>query len=173
MYTEADFNSDKIVIIEDEKTLLVELWHGDEVKVESIGEKFALVTTNDNIEGYIYKYYLSNNASQSVYPVFNASLRKESVIYDIDQNPTDYIGEKGTRVYIYQGFDDDKEFTAVQIVLEDGSLYNGYVLTANVNPDGVSGLLIIAISIIVAGVTIILSLVFIKKKKDKKKGGLK
>lgn len=168
LYKEADFSSDKVTYMENEQEILIELWHGDEVKIESIGEKFVFISTEENIEGYVYKYYLSDSTSQVVYPVFNASLRKDSVIFDLDKKETGYIGKKNARIYIYEGFDDDKEYTALQIVLEDGSLYNGYVLTENVNPDGVSGLLIIAISVIAAAVTVILSLLFIKKKKDKK-----
>lgn len=56
---------------------------------------------------------------------------------------------------------------AVQIVLEDGSLYNGYMLKADIEPDGISATLIVGITIIVAVATIILSLLFIKKKKKK------
>ena len=46
----------------------------------------------------------------------------------------------------------------MQVVLEDGSLYNGYMLTKEVSPDGISGLLVAGISIIIALVTIVLSI---------------
>ena len=63
--------------------------------------------------------------------------------------------------------DSEEDFVAVQIVLEDGSLYNGYMLKADIEPDGISATLIVGITIIVAVATIILSLLFIKKKKKK------
>ena len=83
---------------------------------------------------------------------------------------TGLIAKKDTRIFIYSGFNEKKQYTPVQLVLEDGSLYNGYIKTADIKPDGISSLLIIGISIIAAAVTIILSLVFIQKKNKKKKG---
>ena len=77
--------------------------------------------------------------------------------------------KEGERLFLYDGYDDKREYTPVQVVLEDGSLYNGLILTSNIKPDGISSLLIVGITIIAASVTIILSLIFIKKSKDKKK----
>ena len=169
LYTSDNFSSEKVSFTQDESTILVVLEHGDSVTIKFFSGDFAYVSTEDEKEGYIYKYYISDNISQSVYPVFNASIRKDSTIFDIDKNATQYTAKKGSRVYIYKGFNDKEEYTAVQIVLEDESLYNGYILTEDINPDGVSGLLIIAISVIIATVTIILSLIFMKKKKKKDK----
>lgn len=169
LYTEANFTSEKVTYIEGENTILVVLNHGDNVTIKSLNGDFAYITTEDEKEGYIYKYYITDNNSQAVYPVFNASIRKDTKIYDIDKNATEYTAKKDTRVYLYKGFNDKEKYTAVQIVLEDESLYNGYIKTEDIKPDGVSGLLVAAITIIIAGVTIVLSLVFIKKKKKKKK----
>ena len=169
LYTADNFNSEKVSYIDGENNVLVVLKHGDVVNIESFSGDFALVKTIDEKSGYIYKYYISDNSSQTVYPVFNASIRKDTKIYDIEQNETEFVALKGSRIYIYQGFDDKKEYTAVQVVLDDQTLYNGYILTSDIKPDGVSGLLIVAITIIVAAVTIILSLLYIKKKKKKNK----
>lgn len=170
LYTADNFSSEKVSYEDGENTILVTLKHGDTLTIESFSGDFAYVNTTDEKSGYIYKYYISDNTSQEVYPVFNASIRKDTKIYDIEQNETEFTAKKGSRVYIYQGFNDKKEYTAVQIVLDDQTLYNGYILTSDIKPDGVSGLLIVAITIIVAAVTIILSLLFIKKKKKSKKG---
>ena len=168
LYKTDSFEADYVSYQEEDATILVKVKYGDKVVVNNFNGDFAYITTNDNFEGYIYKYYLTDNSSQVVYPVFNASVRRETTVFDINQEETSISLKKGTRVYIYEGFNDKKEFTAVQIVLEDQSLYNGYIKTENVKPDGVSGLLIVAISIIVAAVTIIMSLLYIKKKKTKK-----
>lgn len=167
LYTSDNFSSDRVSYQEEENTILVTLNHGDEVEVISFSGDFVLAKTSDQKEGYIYKYYLTDNTSQAVYPVFNASIRKNTVIYDIDKNATEYIAKKDSRIYIYEGFNDKEKYTAVQVVLEDKSLYNGYILTEDIKPDGVSGLLIVAISIILAGVLIIVSLLYIKKKRKK------
>ena len=169
LYTSDNFMSERVSYDDGENTILVVLDHGDEVEIVNFSADFALVKTQNQTEGYVYKYYITTNTSQSVYPVFNASIRKNTIIYDIEKNPTEYIIKKDSRVYIYEGFDDKEKYTAVQVVLEDESLYNGYVLTANIKPDGVSGLLIAAISIILAAVMIIVSLLYIKKKRKKNK----
>lgn len=175
LYSADNFISSKVSYQEGESTILVVVKHGEEVYIEHFTGEFAYVSTKEGHKGYIYKYYLTQNSSQIVYPVFNASVRKNTIIYDIDKMETDKIAQKDSRVYIYEGFDDKKELTAIQIVLDDQTLYNGYIKTEDIAPDGVSGLLIIAISIIIAGVTIILSLVYIKKNKKskKRKGKLK
>ena len=170
LYTEASFSAEKVLI--DESPVVLK--HKDVVVVQSEENDFCLVTlAGSETEGYVYKFYITNNSSQSVYPVFNATIRNETHIYDLDKNQTEYIAVKNQRVYIYEGFNDKKEYTAVQIVLPDGSLFNGYVKTKDLNPDGVSSTLIIAISAISAIVTVVLALVFIKKPKRRKKFGTK
>lgn len=168
LYAENSFSSEKVVYIEEENTITVSFKHGDTVNVQSINGDFAYVTTDNQHVGYIYKYYLTDNVSQAVYPVYNASVRRTTAIYDIEKTKTDLSLKKGTRIYLYEGFNKKGDLTAAQFTLEDGSLYNGYINTADIKPDGISGLLIAGITIILAVVTIVLSLVFIKKKKKKK-----
>lgn len=169
VYSDATFEAEKLKIVENEDEVFVTLKFGEVVKINGFNGDFAWVTTAEDKNGYVYKYYLSDNKSQEIYPVFNASLRRESQILDIDFEETGLKASKNARVYLYEGFDDDKKYTAVQIVLEDGSLYNGYILTEDIKPDGVSALLIVGLSVIIATVTIVLSLLFIKKKKKKEK----
>lgn len=147
------------------------LMHGQALEVIDEDGDFVQVslTLNEQVfQGYIYKYYLTKNSAQSIYPVFNGSVRIDNaIIYDINKTPTSYTAKKNQGVYIYSGFNDDEEFTAIQIVLDDGSLYNGYIKTIDLSPDGVSPLLIVGITLIAAAVTVTLSLVFIKKRKTK------
>lgn len=166
VYSEASFSSEKIT--KDEE--LVKLSHKQVVTVQSEVGDFCLIKTQDEeIEGYVYKYYITNLSSQSVYPVFNAQTRCDTAIYDTDKNKTEYVAVKNQRIYLYEGFKYKEQYCAVQIVLSDGSLYNGYILTKDIKPDGISKTLIIAISAISAVVTIVLAIVFIKKPKKKKK----
>ncbi len=166
LYVSSDF-SEKVKDVDGNN---IYLKHGDVVNILDLVGDFALIQTEKfKDEAYVYKYYLTQNDSQIVYPVFNGQLRKNATLYDVELNSTEIILQKNTRVFIYEGFNNKKEYTAIQVILKDGTLYMGYVKTESVNPDGVSGLLIAGISIIAAGVTIILSLVFIKKTKDKRK----
>ena len=169
LYSEASFSSDKVSVLDElEQPIIITLKMGEEVVISEFQNDFAKVSVRENVEGWVYKYYLSQGSSQDVYPVFNGTVRKDTVIYDIDQQATEIIAKADSRIFIYQGFNDKKELTAVQLVLDDGSLYTGYIATSDIEPDGVSKLLIVAITIISAAVTIILSIVFIKKKKKKK-----
>lgn len=141
--------------------------------IEENGD-FILVRADvedQTIEGYVYKYYVTTNENgQDVYPVFNGSVTlDDAIIYDINGNPTQHIAKLGQGITIYGGFDDQNEFTSLAIVLEDGSLFYGMMRTQDIAPYGISGALIASITIIVALVTIILSVIFIRKKRSKKK----
>ena len=141
--------------------------------IEENGD-FILVRADvedQTIEGYVYKYYVTTNENgQDVYPVFNGSVTLDgAIIYDINGNPTQHIAKLGQGITIYGGFDDQNEFTSLAIVLEDGSLFYSMMRTQDIAPYGISGALIASITIIVALVTIILSVIFIRKKRSKKK----
>ena len=164
LFSSPSFESEKIMSGDSELVL----YHNDKVIILQEDGDFLLVKTDEqDKEGYVYKYYVTSNSSQDVYPVFNATIRNDSIIYDIDKNPTEWKAKAGSRVYIYGGFN-EKGMTAVQVVLEDGSLYNGYVNSVDLKPDGISSTLIVGISVIAAAVTIILSIIFLKKTKKKK-----
>lgn len=166
LYEDASFDSAKVQVSEED----VVLTHGQIVVFQSEEGNFCLVTIkNSETTGYVYKYYLTENNSVSYYPVYNASIREDCLVYDVNYSQTEITLKKGQRVYIYDGFDNKKEYTAVQFVLEDGTLYNGYVETSKVKPDGVNRAVIIAVPLIAAIVTIVLSIVFIQKKRKKKK----
>ena len=141
--------------------------------IEEEGD-FILVSAQvegEKIEGYVFKYYVTTNENgQDVYPVFNGSVTLDgAVIYDITGTPTKYTASLGQGITIYGGFDDKEEFTSIAIVLEDGSLFYGMMRTQDISPYGVSGALIASITIIIALVTIILSVIFIKKSRSRKK----
>lgn len=141
--------------------------------IEENGD-FILVSAQvegEKIEGYVFKYYVTTNENgQDVYPVFNGSVTLDgAIIYDINGNPTQHIAKLGQGITIYGGFDDQNEFTSVAIVLEDSSLFYGMMRTQDISPYGVSGALIASITIIIALVTIILSVIFIKKSRSRKK----
>lgn len=169
LYSQANFEGEKVTILDsEEQPVLITLKLNDAVTVNEISGDFAHVTTQKNIDGWIYKYYLSQNAERDLYPVFNGTITKDTVIHDIDKQSTGMLATKGTRIYLYQGFDKNQDYTAVQIALADSSLYTGYISTNDISPDGISKMLIVAITVIVAAVTIVLSLVFIRKKKKNK-----
>ena len=136
---------------------------GDFVKVQT-------KINDETVTGYAYKYYLTNNKNNRVvYPEFNGKVIADNAhIYDIDGVDTYKVATLGQEIYIYGGFNDKEEFTAVAIVLEDNSLYYGLMKTEDISPYGVSGALIASISIIAALVTIIMSVLLIRKTRKNK-----
>lgn len=161
LYTLPNFSSDKVL---DENNNIISLKHKQIVNILSIEGDFAYIEFEET-KGYVYKFYLTSNSSPLIYPVFNATIRNDCKVLDSDFEDSGYSLTKKTRVYIYEGYSSKKDFIAIQFVLEDGSLYNGYVDKQYIDPDGVSSVLIIGLVIIISAVTVILSLIFIKKKK--------
>lgn len=166
LYTAPSFESEKVV---DENNENVILNQNDTVIVLEEKGDFYHVKIDNSLSGYVYKYYLSFGENIDVYPTFNATIRyNETQVFNLDYSQSNITLSSGTRVFIYGGYDDRNEYTQIQFVDENGNLFHGYVQTSNINPDGVSSLLIVGISIIVACVTIILSIIFIKKSKANK-----
>lgn len=170
LFTAPSFESEKVLDLNNEEIILKQ--NDSAVVLEESGD-FALVQIDNSIRGYVYKYYLSYGENIDVYPTFNATIRHDDTqVFNLDYSQSSIVLDSGTRVFIYGGYDDKNEYTQVQFVDENGELFHGYVRTSNINPDGVSSLLIIGISIIVACVTIILSIIFIKKSRSNKKSKL-
>ena len=166
LFTAPSFESEKVLDLSNEKIILKQ---NDSVLVLEESGDFALVQIDNTIRGYVYKYYLSYGENIDVYPTFNATIRHDDTrVFNLDYSQSNIL-DSGTRVFIYGGYDDRNEYTAIQFVDGNGTLIHGFVQTSNINPDGVSSLLIVGISIIVACVTIILSIIFIKKSRSNKK----
>lgn len=130
--------------------------------------QFIKVKVEDkNVEGYVYRYYVTyDSPSQEVYPVFNGRVTKDdAIIYDLNREPTAYRAKNGQGIYLYSGFTDREDKNAVAIVLEDGSLYYGFMNTKDIAPNGVNAGLITGIVVIASCLTIIFLLLFMKKKK--------
>lgn len=165
LYETADFDSPA----HDSDGKEIVFHHGDKLTALEESGDFIKVKS-DEVEGYVFKFYVTSNKSgQDVYPVFNGKvIAKESNIFNIDGSDSGHKAKENQEVYIYGGFDGKKEKTEVAIVLEDGSLFYGLISTKDIQANGISGALITSITIIIALVTIILAVVFIKKSKTKK-----
>jgi len=124
---------------------------------------------NENYEGYIYKECLSKlTNSQEVLLSYNAKTSARTMLYSIsDKSETDIYIDEATELYLYEGFDRKSEYTAVKFSY-DGEIMLGYIKTADISPYGVSNILIISITAIIACVGVILILLGINKKKLRK-----
>lgn len=168
VYQSASF--DTKLLVQDKE---VGLQHGEKVTfLEEVNNfcKIEFIVENEKYEGYVYSYYLTfNKVDKEIRPVFNGKTTKETPIYDLNKNLTEFKASKGQGVYIYQGYSSKEEFVAVGVVLEDGSVYYGLMKTADVAPNGINGGLITGIVVIASCLTIIFLLLFMKKKKSGRK----
>ena len=166
---------------------IVELKHHDKVIVESNDLGAIKYTSSDGFEffkilayneleeksegyGYILAELLSKNINQiETIPNFNAKTIDNAKVFFKNDNTfdeSDITLSKGTRIYLFEGYKRKSEFCAVCFEYENQILY-GYVKTYQIKPDGINPLLITCITLIIAVLTISLSLILIKKKKTK------
>ena len=73
---------------------------------------------------------------------------------------------KHQRVFLYQGFNNKKQYNAVAFVHENEVVY-GFLKKDDIDPDGVNPLLITIACFAIAAIGIILTFVFMKRKKKK------
>lgn len=154
-----------------EKTVTFKHGHQLTVLGNEISSPFIQVQgdfENTLVEGFVYRYYVTFASIEiKEYPVFNASVAVENtIIYDLDKQPTEYTATKGQGLYLYNGFNDKETYTAVAVVLSDESVYYGYVLTKDIKTKGINAGLITGFVVIISCLTIIFLLLFMKKRKQ-------
>ena len=165
MYKEASFSAEKY-----------------EFKIEN-GEKVTLLdSTSDNdfyfvsyrydsvtYQGYVYGECLAVlEDEQEVVLTYNAKTGVKTKVYDLGDTTKEIaVLDENTEIFLYEGFNRKAEFTAVKFSYE-GKIMLGYIPTANVSPYGVSNVLIVSTTAIVACVGVIFILLGLNKKKTKK-----
>lgn len=120
---------------------------------------------------YIFSDFVALGGGDiETYPAYNASINSNTKLYLLNgetMTESEIEIEKGERVYLYEGYNKDLEFTPIAYQREN-SLQYGYVLTDTIVPDGVNPLIIYAVTIAIACIGIIMALLFMKNKKKKK-----
>jgi hypothetical protein len=148
------------------------------------GEKVSLL--NDNLEnnfyfvsyrydsvtyqGYVYKECLAVlEDEQELILTYNAKTGVKTQVFDLNDTSKEIaVLDENTEVYLYEGYNRKTEFTAVKFSYE-GKIMLGYIPTINISPYGISNVLIVSITAIIACVGVIFILLGISKKKTKKK----
>lgn len=168
VYQSASFDAPLLI---NEQTVTFKHGHQLTVLGNEISSPFIQVQgdfENTLVEGFVYRYYVTFASIEiKEYPVFNASVAVENtIIYDLDKQPTEYTATKGQGLYLYNGFNDKETYTAVAVVLSDDSVYYGYVLTKDIKTKGINAGLITGFVVIISCLTIIFLLLFMKKRKQ-------
>ncbi len=179
LFSQPDLTSEK----------LATLSHKDEVLLEVSGGKIAVYSGTSGYNFYKLQKQYSNSEGTLVdayilcdlvtpkteiivsIPNFNAQTNANCEVYL--KESAEYVEsgttlEKGTRIFLYEGYDSSNEYTAISYVL-DGNVLYGYLKTENISPDGLNPLIIVCLTIILALLGIIFAWLFIKRRKVKLK----
>ncbi len=154
--------------------IVFELEKGDELSLldQSQVDGFYYVSYQDengSYNGYVFNECVGalENSQESVLS-YNATILNDTDVYSLSTNERICTVKKGTRVFLYEGYDKEKDFLAIKFENE-GEIVVGYVSIENLKPDGVNYALIVSITAIIALVSIIIILLNVTKKKRHKK----
>lgn len=136
--------------------------------VEINGEENEFYTMDiEGQVGYILKTLVINNNEKSPVKVLetNAEIAIDCDLYKTtdDLTPIRRL-EKGVKVRILDGFDNKKEFTQISFQ-ENGTIYTFYVKTSVLKVKGVNYTAIVAVTTILAGISIALIIIKIVRPK--------
>lgn len=171
LFESADFSSEKIATLSLKDEVEIEML--ENTPVEHLCDGFVFYSAKfEDKTGYILSDMVApKNECITTIPNFNAKTNASCTVYfknDVDFVESDIILEKHQQIFLYEGFDDDTEWTAISF-LKDNSVVYGYLKTENVAPNGINPIFIVCISVILAAVGIVFAWVFIKNKKVKLK----
>ena len=182
LYEEPAFTSQKVM---DENSEPLRIAHKDEIILEltndfpteyadSYGMIFYKVESYAGEQlpsAYIFSDFVAVGGNEiETYPAYNASINADTKLYLLNgevMEESEVEIERGERVYLYEGYNKDLEYTPIAYQREN-SLQYGYVLTDTIAPDGVNPYIIYAVTIAIACIGIIMALLFMKNKKKKK-----
>lgn len=148
---------------------LLQLEKSETVTLISETENGFLQVEYNGVQGYVYSELVGEVLpEQDIIPTFNATMLNDADVFSLTSDEVIAHIQSGVRVFLYEGYDDEKDFLAIQFE-EGGEVLYGRVRIEDVKPDGVNTALIVAITAIVAIVSIIIILLGITKKKRHKK----
>jgi len=177
LYTSFDLSSEKICTLSHKDKVTIEADVSGAVEYLSADNfVFFKILSYNNLElktegyGFVLADLVSNDISQiESIPNFNAKIISQANVYFKEDNNfvvSSITLDKETKVYLYEGYKRKSEFTAICFEFDNQIVY-GFVKTSLLKPDGINPLLITCITLIIAVLTISLSLILIKKKKAK------
>ncbi|MDD4815767.1 MAG: hypothetical protein PHQ62_01335 [Clostridia bacterium] len=154
-------------------TVLATARYNDKFAVLDIEENFYKIQFGEEQEGFVLTAF-SMDSSKMPLEVFldtNAVLIAESELYILNGSQLLLVNNlylpAETRIKLVNGFNEISEYTKASVSI-NGETFYYYILTENIDPDGISTRTIIALMLIVTTVTIFLILYsFFKGKKAK------
>ena len=103
----------------------------------------------------------------------NAKIKNDdAVLYDLQNEtytPNGKTLKKDTKVRILDGYDKNKEFTYISYQTDNGDIFYSYIKTIDLYVEGINYSVIVAVSTLVACISVLLIVFGFKGKKKKKR----
>lgn len=132
------------------------------------GEGFMFYQTQN---GYILaELVVPKNSQITSIPNFNAKTKETCTVYFLQNSQfveSDITLQKGTQLFLYEGFKSKQQYTAVAFIYNKNVCY-GYISTKTINPDGINPTIIVCACTILAVLGIVFAWLFMRRKKSKK-----
>ena len=177
VFEQANFSSKKLTTLKNKTEILLTMNGQKPQKFENGGWIFyktetTFQTEGEQIAGFILAELVTPKQAVIVsIPHFNAKTNmKCNVFFRENENfvkQENLVLEKGTQVFLYEGFESKSNFTAICFVKDNQVLY-GFLETKNINPNGINPIVITCTCLILALLGIIFAWLFMKNKKAKK-----
>ncbi len=182
IYAQPNFTSEKLGILAHNDEVNLEMSDGAPVEYLSspnadeiqANEYIFFKLAEMDVNGYIFSDLLTpKNSIITAIPSFNGQTNDSCNVFfaeDLEMIDSGITLTQGERIFLYEGFDKNLEYTAIAFVHENEVLY-GFIETNFVSPDGINPIIITCIVIILAVLGIIFAWLFMKRKKIKLKKG--
>lgn len=168
IFEAADLSSERLITLSHKDVVLIET--EQDKPIEYNNEFLFFKAQFGTYSGYIVADLVvpKNNVIESV-PNFNAKTNSTCKVYE--KKDAEFVESKidlqrHHKIFLYEGFDKKKEFTAI-CFLHNNQIYYGYLETDKISPNGINPTIITCICIIIAVVGIVFAWVFMKNKKSK------
>ncbi len=169
VFAEADLTSEKLYVLNHKTEVKIEFENDNPKVYNENGFVFFKVESADNMGYVLADLVIPKTDFLETIPKFNGRTNGKATVYFLEDGK--YVASEITlpkhqRIFLYEGFNRKKEYNAVAFVYENEIIY-GYLKESAIDPDGVNPVIITVVCFAIAAIGIILTFVFIKKKKTK------
>lgn len=176
VFEQPDFSSTKLATLKNKDEILLVFSGQNPEEFEGNGFVFFKTSTtfeteSGQMQGYVLADLVTPKTDVIVsIPHFNAKTNTTCKVFLKENNEiseSEIMLEKGTKIFLYEGFNSKSQFTAMAFVHDNQVVY-AYLETKNIQPNGVDPLIITCACLILAVLGIIFAWLFMKNKKAKK-----
>lgn len=172
VFSDCDLNSEIVATLKLDDKIELELDSNVAKEYDGGSFKFYKIVAPEQCIGFVLcELVCLETDTISNIPTFNAKTNKECFVFE--KTETSFIQKeislaKNTEIFLYEGFDKDSEFTAI-CYIHNNEVHYDYLKTDDINPNGINPLIIICLTLILALISLLTALFFMKRRKIKLK----